>query len=100
MEPTTETLLTLVTEKAFGNPAITHHINGYLKGLRKGAAEIINTQLQVRLRMSYWWRERIEALDFHDLGQLGIAMLEFQTLQDLDKWLKKRERAAARRAKH
>ncbi len=78
MEPVTETLLVLVAEKAFGNPAITEHTKGYLKGLRHGVAEIINTQLQIRLRMSYWGRQRIEALDFHDLCQRGVDMLDFR----------------------
>jgi hypothetical protein len=69
-------------------------MKGYLKGWRHGAAEIINEQLQIRLRMSYSVRARIKALDGLELSQLGRDMLDFQTLQDLDKWLKKREQAA------
>jgi hypothetical protein len=84
----------LVTRQAFGEGAALEQMKGYLKGWRHGAAEIINEQLQIRLRMSYSVRARIKALDGLELSQLGRDMLDFQTLQDLDKWLKKREQAA------
>lgn len=98
MVPFSEAELGLVAEKAFGEGEVATYTKGYLKGLRHGAAEILNTQLQIRLRMRFWVRARIEALQFHDLGQLGVDMLDFQTLDDLEKWLGQHERAAAARA--